>query len=185
VQFWPKFLVGNKKPGDSMSNFICMFLLLFSVSAFSAVETMFIFEHREDLATARENLGTEYPEIKDFRQVIYVGTYDTETKEILIQKSFAPTGSTAPPIIEPLPIPPATDIEPPVVICNPYEGTTRKEVAGLLQRIENFLNNQGDARAAFAGVASMFEDRESLFARIKAIRVLMYGCSEPETAIEE
>jgi len=161
-----------------------LFWIIVAVIAFHLIDakaetqTMFIFEHREDLTTAIENTGKDYPEISEFRQVQYIGTFDTETKAIIIQKSFVGDSTEAPPDVDFIPVPPDTVIEPPVIFCNPYEGTSKSEVNGLLTRIENFYKNRTDAEAAFAWGKSMFFDEESILLRVKAIKTLIYGCPE-------
>lgn len=145
---------------------LAIFLMGFSLQALAEIETMFVFEHREDYVTAQINTGNDHPEISEFRTLKYIGTYDTETKAILITKEFT-NGDPDVPIIEP-----------PVVICNPYEGTSRDEVIGLLDRWENLYADEATKKQAFNNIGSMFDDVESLRIRVEAIRILIRGCPE-------
>lgn len=146
-------------------------LLLLSGSAFAKQEVLADWVALESVRDTIANTGNQYPTIDDSRHVHEAVVRDTETNAIAWNKSFTLVAVT---VGAGMPDPNA--FVPVELTCNPYHGTSKKEVIGLLDRWVNLYADNASKQTVFNNVGSMFTDVESLRIRINALKILLNGC---------
>lgn len=164
----------------------------------TAIETTVILPESYSRSITREFDHVQYPDQPTYSLTIERMIDNAILVTIaLVDTIIDPDPTTNPEIIvvtdpvDVVPVPTPDPVEPDVVpvepvdivvietpACNQLDGTSMKEIYGLLKRWENLYTDTVTPQQAFNSVGSMFADADNLKTRVKAIRMILKGTCE-------